>query len=156
RWLIDQGVTFRFETEVTDIDFDLSSGDHKVATYIHWIADGQPGGTYLSENDLVFTTIGSLTENSDNGDQHTAARLDEGPAPAWDLWRRIAAKDPAFGHPEGFCGNIAQRKWESATVTTIDARIPEYIQKICKRDPFSGKVVTGGIVTVRDSSWLLS
>ncbi len=29
-------------------------------------------------------------------------------------------------------------------------------QKICKRDPFSGKVVTGGIVTVKDSSWLLS
>ena len=31
-----------------------------------------------------------------------------------------------------------------------------YIQKICKRDPFSGKVVTGGIVTARDSNWLLS
>ena len=156
RWLIDQGVTFRFETEVTDIDFDLSNPDHKVATYIHWIADGQPGGTYLSENDLVFTTIGSLTENSNNGDHDTAAVLDEGPAPAWDLWRRIAAKDPSFGRPEVFCGNIEQSKWESATVTTIDARIPEYIQKICKRDPFSGKVVTGGIVTVRDSSWLLS
>ncbi len=156
RWLIDQGVTFRFETEVTDIDFDLSSADHKVATYIHWTEGGQPGGTYLSANDLVFTTIGSLTENSDNGDHHTAARLDEGPAPAWDLWRRIAAKDPSFGHPEVFCDNIAQSKWESATVTTLDTRIPDYIQKICKRDPFSGKVVTGGIVTVRDSSWLLS
>lgn len=156
RWLIDQGVTFRFETEVTDIDFDLSAPDHKVATYLHWIVDGEPGGISLSENDLVFTTIGSLTENSNNGDHHTPAQLDEGPAPAWDLWRRIAAKDPAFGRPEVFCGNIAQSKWESATVTTLDARIPEYIQKICKRDPFSGKVVTGGIVTVRDSSWLLS
>ena len=30
------------------------------------------------------------------------------------------------------------------------------LQKICKRDPFSGKVVTGGIVTVKDSSWLMS
>ena len=156
RWLIDQGVTFRFDTEVTDIDFDLSRADHKVATHIHWIANGESGGTPLSEDDLVFTTIGSLTENSDNGDHHTAARLDEGPAPAWDLWRRIAAKDPSFGQPEVFCGNIEQSKWESATVTTVDARIPEYIQKICKRDPFSGKVVTGGIVTVRDSSWLLS
>lgn len=44
----------------------------------------------------------------------------------------------------------------SATVTTIDDKIPSYIQKICKRDPFSGKVVTGGIVTVKDSSWLMS
>lgn len=33
---------------------------------------------------------------------------------------------------------------------------PPYIEKICKRDPFSGKVVTGGIVTVKDSSWLMS
>ena len=44
----------------------------------------------------------------------------------------------------------------SATVTTLDQRIVPYIKKICKRDPFSGKVVTGGIVTCRDSSWLVS
>jgi hypothetical protein len=100
-------------------------------------------------------TIGSLTENSDNGDHHTAARLNEG-APAWDLWRRIAAKDPAFGRPDVFGAHIPQTKWESATVTTLDARIPAYIQKIAKRDPFSGKVVTGGIVSVRDSRWLMS
>lgn len=31
-----------------------------------------------------------------------------------------------------------------------------HISKICKRDPLSGKVVTGGIVTVKDSNWLLS
>ena len=52
--------------------------------------------------------------------------------------------------------HIPETKWQSATVTTLDARIPEHIQRICKRDPFSGKVVTGGIVTVRDSSWLMS
>ncbi|MFN9034677.1 MAG: oleate hydratase, partial [Planctomyces sp.] len=39
---------------------------------------------------------------------------------------------------------------------TLDARIPAYIRKIAGRDPFSGQVVTGGIVTVRDSAWLLS
>ena len=44
----------------------------------------------------------------------------------------------------------------SATVNTLDDRIVPYIKKICKRDPFTGKVVTGGIVTVKDSSWLLS
>mgnify|MGYP000273120500 CR=1 FL=1 len=44
----------------------------------------------------------------------------------------------------------------SATITTLDQRIVPYIKKICKRDPFSGKVVTGGIVTVTDSNWLLS
>ncbi|MGN2641208.1 oleate hydratase [Nocardia takedensis] len=154
-WLLDQGVSFRFDTEVTDIDFDLGP-ERKQATAIHWISRGVDGKVELGPDDLVFATIGSLTENSDNGDHHTPARLNEGPAPAWDLWRRIAIKDPSFGHPDVFGGHIEETKWESATVTTLDARIPEYIQKICKRDPFSGKVVTGGIVTVRDSSWLLS
>jgi oleate hydratase len=155
RWLLDQGVTFHFDTEVTDIDFDINT-DRKQATRIHWIRDGVPGGVDLGPDDLVMTTIGSLTENSDNGDHHTPAMLNTGPAPAWDLWRRIAAKDSCFGRPDVFGGHIPETKWESATVTTLDRRIPEYIHKICKRDPFSGKVVTGGIVTARDSAWLLS
>lgn len=155
RWLLDQGVTFRFDTEVTDVDFDLAGG-RKRATRIHWVSEGAEGGVDLGPDDLVLTTIGSLTENSDNGDQHTPAKLNEGPAPAWDLWRRIAAKDPSFGRPDVFGAHIPETKWESATVTTLDNRIPEYIRRICRRDPFSGRVVTGGIVTVRDSSWLMS
>ena len=155
RWLLDQGVTFAFDTEVTDIDFDLTAG-RKQATAIHWIRAGAPGGVELGADDLLLTTIGSLTENSDNGDQHTPAALNEGPAPAWDLWRRIAAKDPSFGRPDVFGAHISETKWESATVTTLDPRIPGYIQKIAKRDPFGGKVVTGGIVTAQDSAWLLS
>ena len=38
----------------------------------------------------------------------------------------------------------------------LDEKIISYIQKICKRDPRTGKVVTGGIVSCKDSSWLLS
>lgn len=154
-WLLDQGVTVHFDTEVTDVQFDITA-ERKRATRIDWIREGAPGGVDLGADDLVFMTIGSLTENSNNGDHHTPARLDEGPAPAWDLWRRIAAKDPSFGHPDVFGSHIPETKWESATVTTLDERIPKYIQKICKRDPFSGKVVTGGIVTVKDSNWLMS
>ena len=155
RWLLDQGVTFSFQTEVTDIDFDLS-GAAKQATRIHWVRSGESGGVDLGPDDLVCATIGSLTENSSDGHQHRAATLNTGPAPAWDLWKRIAAKDPAFGRPEVFCGDIEKTKWESATVTTLDRRIPGYIEKICQRDPFSGRVVTGGIVTAKDSAWLMS
>ncbi|WP_042338991.1 oleate hydratase [Paraburkholderia ferrariae] len=155
RWLQDQGVHFQFGTEVIDVDFDLAPGC-KAATYIHWKRDGVPGGVALGRNDLAFITIGSLTENSDCGDHRTPAKLLDGPAPAWDLWRRIARKDPAFGRPDVFGAHIPETKWESATITTLDERIPRYIQKIAKRDPHSGGVVTGGIVTVKDSAWLLS
>lgn len=77
-------------------------------------------------------------------------------ARSWDLWKKVARKDPAFGRPEVFCSSIPETKWESATVTTLDERIPEQIRRICGRDPLSSRTVTGGIVTARDSSWLLS
>ncbi|PPF74019.1 MULTISPECIES: oleate hydratase [unclassified Pseudoclavibacter] len=155
KWLLERGVTFQYGTKVTDVQFDIT-GDKKQATRIEWVRDGEEGGVDLSENDLAYITIGSLTENSDQGDHATAARLNTGPAPAWDLWRKIAARDEAFGRPEVFCGDIQKSKWESATATTLDARVPEYIERIAERDPFSGKVVTGGIVTARDSPWLMS
>ena len=72
------------------------------------------------------------------------------------MWRKIAAQDSAFGNPDKFCYDPEKSNWMSATVTTLDQRIVPYIKDICKRDPFSGKVVTGGIVTVKDSNWLLS
>ncbi|KAG9789866.1 Oleate hydratase [Exophiala dermatitidis] len=163
KWLLDHGVKFQYKTEVVDVDFAVSQEQNsnikrKQATRIHWRKDGQEGGVDLDQNDLLFMTIGSLTENSGLGDHQTPAKLNQGPAPAWDLWRRIAAKDAeeSFGRPDVFGAHIPESKWQSATVTTLDKRIPEYIQKICKRDPFSGKVVTGGIVTVKDSGWLLS
>lgn len=67
RWLIDQGVTLCFETEVTDVRFDIT-GERKQATRIEWLRAGEPGGVDLGPGDLVFTTIGSLTENSDDGE----------------------------------------------------------------------------------------
>ena len=45
---------------------------------------------------------------------------------------------------------------ESWTVDTSNKEVLDAIEAICHRDPLSGKIVTGGIVTARDSSWLLS
>lgn len=156
-WLRERGVVFRYDTVVTDVDFEISQDSpEKQATSIHIIEAGESKRVDLTADDLLFMTIGSLTENSDDGDHGTPAKLNTGPAPAWDLWRRIAAKDKAFGNPDVFGAHIPETKWESATVTTLDPRIPRYIEKIAQRDPFSGKVVTGGIVSVMDSSWLMS
>ena len=46
----------------------------------------------------------------------------------------------------------------SATVATSDEKVIRHIMDICKRDPRAGKVTTGGIVTVKDSTdnWYLS
>ena len=44
----------------------------------------------------------------------------------------------------------------SATSTTNNKEIIDTIESICKRDPFAGKTVTGGIITINDSAWQMS
>ena len=135
-----------------------STPTKKLAVRIDVDHEGNKSSIDLTENDLVFITNGGCVENSTMGSQNSPAAWnpDLKPGGGWDMWKRIADQDPSFGHPEKFCSDPNATKWMSATVTTLDGEIPPYIQKICKRDPFSGKVVTGGIVTVQDSNWLMS
>ena len=72
------------------------------------------------------------------------------------LWKNIAAQSSEFGNPEKFCGDIRGSNWESATITCFDEKIPAYIAKLTGRDPYNGRIVTGGPITARDSSWLMS
>ena len=157
KYLESFGVQFHYNTKVVNVAFDCAGGK-KQATRIDILRDGLEDCIDLTENDLVFITNGGCVENSTIGSQNTAApyrpEIKEGGG--WDLWRKIAAQDPSFGHPDKFCYDPELSNWMSATITTLDQKIVSYIKKICKRDPFSGKVVTGGIVTVKDSSWLLS
>ena len=156
-YLEKAGVQFNYNTKVIDVDFDIRAGQ-KLARRLTLQFESGEEQVDLMEQDLVFITPGGCVENSALGSQNTPApykpELKEGGG--WDMWRRIAAQDPSFGHPDKFCGDPEKSNWMSATVTTLDDKIPPYIQKICQRDPFSGKVVTGGIVTVKDSNWLLS
>ena len=157
KYLENHGVDFRYDTKVTNVIFDID-GKRKTAKKIECIHNGQEEKIDLTVNDLVFVTNGSCTERAMIGDQNTAPDLtiQNGEGACWDLWRKIAIQSEDFGHPNKFCMDISKTNWESATVTTLDSKIPPYIEKICKRDPFSGRVVTGGIVSVKDSNWLMS
>jgi oleate hydratase len=156
-WLLSHGVTIQHNTKVMNVEFDISA-ERKCAKRIEWIKDGIVGGVDITEKELVFVTNGSLVENSDWGDHKTPAKFlpevrDGG---SWHLWRNIAAQDTSFGRPDKFCMSPEQTQWESATVTTLDEQIPAYMEKIAKRGMRTGCVVTGGIVTAKDSSWLMS
>ena len=156
-YLKSHGVQFHYNTKVTDVRVNVQTG-RKQAASITVEHDGQSDVIDLTENDLLFITNGGCVESSTYGSQNEPAAFDPSmkPGNGWDLWKKIAAQDESFGHPEKFCYDPEQSNWMSATVTTLDNRIPKYIEKICKRDPFSGHTVTGGIVTVKDSSWLMS
>lgn len=159
KYLEANGVVFEFNCNVKNIIFDITP-EKKVAKQIILERSGKDESIDLSANDYVISTLGSNVDNATIGTNTTAPKiLDEpGSGVTWEFWKKIAAQAPngEFGRPEKFCSNIHDTLWCSATVTTSDDKIPPYVQKICKRDPFSGKVVTGGIVTIKDSSWYMS
>lgn len=157
KYLEDHNVDFCYNTKVVNVEFDIRPNT-KLAKRIELLAEGETRYIDLTEDDLVFITNGGCVENSTLGSQTSPAPFNAEirKGGGWDMWRKIAAQSPDFGHPDKFCADPEQTNWMSATVTTLDQRIVPYIKNICKRDPFSGGVVTGGIVTVKDSNWLLS
>ena len=160
KYLENHGVQIEFGVDVKNVLFDITK-DKKIAKAIVYVKDGKECQLDLVEDDLVFITNGCCTDSSCYGDQTHApdlSKLKDGYGESWDLWRNIAKQDKAFGNPLKFCNNIDETNWMSATVQTHDDYIISLIEKICQRDPRSGKVTTGGIVTIRDSeeNWFLS
>jgi len=148
RYLEAKGVNFDFGTEVSDIDFDLWA-DHKTATVIHL---ARTEDIVLGKNDFVFITNGSLTESTDNGTWDRPAKL-KGMAESgsWQLWKKISEKNKVFGNPSPFCDSIDLQKWYSFTATFKDSTFHDFMEN------YSGNVDgTGGLVTITDSSWLMS
>ncbi len=155
-YLETNGVSFEYSTTVKNILIE-KNGTQKLAKTIELVVDGEEKTLELTRDDLVFVTNGSITDSTTYGDNHTPAPVPEKTGASWQLWKNLAAQDESFGHPEVFCENLPKESWfVSATITTLDDRITPYIEKITKRDPHAGKVVTGGIVTAKDSNWLMS
>lgn len=157
KFLESHGVDFMYDTQVQNVivDIDARSGK-KVARKILYVQGGREKEIDLTVNDLVFVTNGSITESSTLGDHKTPAEMNTSPGGSWSLWKRIAQQHKDFGSPDKFCGDISKSNFVSATITTLDEKIPAYVEKITGRDPFSNKVITGGIVTIADSNWLMS
>lgn len=156
-WLKDKGVRTEYNYNVEDIDFIITD-DKKVATKI--IAkDAKTGldkSIDLTENDMVFITTGSIVESSAYGTNDQAPDINIDEENSFKLWKNLSAKSPEFGKPEVFTSDVDKTNWESATVTVKSKAIAEYIENITKRSPYTGNVVTGGIVTALDSNWLMS
>lgn len=162
KYLESHGVKIEYCVDVKNVVIEEKSGK-KVAKQIIFVRDGKTQTIDLIEDDLVFITNGCCTDTSCYGDQTHApdlSKIKNGAGESWDLWKNIAkqATHGEYGNPDKFCSNVDATNWMSATIATSDEEIIQKIIGVCKRDPRSGKVTTGGIVTVKDSTenWYLS
>ncbi len=157
KYLKDNGVKIEYNTTVKNIECNCND-ERKVAKVIEYTQDGEDKRIDLTDNDLVFVTNGCQGDNSAYGDQTHApeVKIKNGEGPSIELWKNLAKQSKAFGNPDKFFKDIKETSWESWTIETSNKEILDAIEKICHRNPISGKVVTGGIVTCKDSSWLIS
>ena len=155
-FLNDHGVDFQYETKINNIEVEATP-DKKVAKKILLTRSDKAEEIDLTENDLVFVTNGSITESSTEGNHHTPAPITHELGGSWNLWKNLAKQSNEFGHPEVFCDNLPDESWfVSATVTWENFDIEPYISRLTQRKLRTGKVVTGGIITIKDSNWLMS
>ncbi|HAT91522.1 MAG TPA: oleate hydratase [Sphingobacterium sp.] len=158
--LQSKGVNIRFNVLVKDLDIQ-SNTDGKVVEALITEQDGKEVKIPIGKDDFVIVTTGSMTEDTFYGDNKNAPIIaidnsSSGQSAGWKLWKNLAAKSAIFGKPEKFCSNIEKSAWESATLTCKPSALVEKLKEYSVNDPYSGKTVTGGIITITDSDWLMS
>ncbi len=150
-WLAAQGVRLLTGCTVTDLDHRVDSSKF-IVTGIRCLHDGRNDLVAVEDGDFVFVQNASMTDASSLGSMNTApikrTKADSG---GWTLWEKLAAGRPEFGNPATFNDCIAQSSWESFTVTLKNHAFFDEMNR------FSGNEAgTGGLVTFRDSNWLMS
>jgi oleate hydratase len=151
RWLEEHKV--RFEHEVQVVDVGIEEEDQKVwITSLRCSRNGTLETVGCGKGDLVFIQNGSMTDASTLGSMEKCpASLTKAESGGWVLWEKLAKGRPEFGNPAAFNTSIPESYWESFTVT---CKTPEFFDKM---EMFTGnKAGTGGLVTFKDSNWLLS
>jgi len=151
KWLQDQGVYFEMGAEVTGVDFTNFRGTDMVEC-LHYVQNLNNKEVHFSAGDLLLVTNGSMTADSRLGTMDTAPELvTDKTDGSWKLWHSMAKHSPKFGRPFIFDCRISQSKWESFTVTCQGTLFFDLMEA------FTGNAAgTGGLVTFKDSNWLMS
>ena len=150
-WLEGQGV--RFNANCTVTDFGLGNDGAKII--VKNLACERDGGSetiVIGDGDLVFFQNGSMTDATSFGSMTSAPEaLTKSDSGGWLLWEKLAEGHPEFGNPAVFNTSIPESYWASFTVTLNH---PAFFDRM---QAFTGNEAgTGGLVTFRDSNWLMS
>ncbi|MBN9221381.1 MAG: oleate hydratase [Mesorhizobium sp.] len=158
--LRERGVKVQFDTRAYDLDMAVE-GDARTVTAIRAKIGGKDTTIAVGPKDVVYALTGSMTEGTAYGDMDNAPVLergkhDPGDDSDWALWKNLAKKSPVFGKPEKFYGDVDGSMWESVTLTCRPSPFVDKLKELSVNDPYSGKTVTGGIITFTDSNWVMS
>lgn len=153
KYLENHGVNFVCNTTVDDMDITFE-GKNKTVTAIHMIQEGKEVVQTVNEEDMVYFTNGSMTQNSTRGSNHQAPVFNDNKEKrgCFTLWEKLASRCEDFGHPEKFISRPYDTHFVSVTVTVKD--YPQLLRYIEEK---TGNVTgSAGGTTFVHSPWYLS
>ncbi|RXH55882.1 Oleate hydratase [Granulicella sibirica] len=150
-WLEERGVQVLLNTQVLELT-TLHAADGFAVEQIMCERSNSPHAIRVTSSDLVFATLGSMTEGSHFGAMDRPAILDaNSDGSAWSLWKKLAAREPDWGNPENFSSHIEASKWLSFTTTLHTSTFFDSIRDLTGNAPGEG-----GLITFPESNWLVS
>jgi oleate hydratase len=151
-WLKERGVIFLMRSRVISLKFTSTKNGKERVEKITYSEKGKNKELFLSDEDLVFLTNGSMTTNSSLGSMRSVPLINTDiPHDSWAIWKDISKNRAFFGNPAVFNSQIDKSKWESFSVTFKDKTFSDLMENFSKNKPG-----TGGITTIKDSNWLIS
>ncbi len=150
-WLRPRGVTFLTGAFVSDIGLAPSPG-RITASRLDYERSGGATSVAVAPEDVVLVTLGSQVADLSVGSMTEAPQPQRSGRP-WALWQRLAAGRWDFGNPDVFFGaaHVPDTQWVTFTVTTTGTEFFDQMTALTGSEPGSG-----GLVTLKDSSWLLT
>ena len=150
-WLQPRGVNFVTGAFVRDIGF-APSPDRITVNRLDYERKGAATSVDVAPEDIVLLTTGSQAADLSAGSM-TEAPKPQNSGRSWALWKRLAHGRTEFGNPDVFfdAAGAPERRWVTFTVTTTRTEFIDLMTKLTGCEPG-----TGGLVTLKDSGWLLS
>jgi oleate hydratase len=150
-WLKARGVNVETGAFVSDIGF-APAPNRITVERLHVERDGVTAPVAVAPDDIVLVTTGSQAADMSIGS------MSEAPGPPGGgrsvaLWRRLAEGRTDFGDPAVYFApaKAADSRWVTFTITTTGSDLTDQLTKLTGAKPGAG-----GLVTLRDSPWVLS
>jgi len=150
-WLQARGVKLQTGTFVRDIGLAPAANRITVERLdCEW--DGVVSPVAVKPEDIVLLTTGSQAAALSAGSMTEPPPKRRGSS-SWALWQRLTESRPGFGDPDVFFGDevVSDSRWVTFTVTTTGDEFIDQMTALTGSEP--GR---GGLVTLKDSGWLLS
>jgi len=154
-WLKAKGVRFQMETQVRDIETTQQGKETLATALVYDDASGRQS-IPLTRDDLVFFTNGSMVHGNTYGDNDTVATYnrDATDLGLFDVWKKLAARDPKFGRPEPFISDIKGSAFHTFTITIKgDSTFADYMSAKTGVTP---PLIKNGCITIVDSNWMIT